>query len=215
MSPEFGDVAFDPFATTKEVGKGKGLGLSICHGIVTSNGGRITLETAPGAGTAFRVELPAASPGRVRQDSHKQPDRSRLRGWVVIVDDEPHIRELAVRLLGSDQLSVTQAANGEELFRILDVGTPDLLLLDVRMPDEDGLSLYAKVTAVRPELTGRILFVTGDSASDETRSFFEGHSLPSLAKPFDAASLIEAVTNTLVAAGPEAPSSPRRAQSPG
>lgn len=110
---------FDPFFTTKEVGKGTGLGLSMCHGIVLQHGGRLWVESDPGSGAAFHVELPTADlagPSKgVEQERVGNAKTSAGSAMdVLVADDESDIRELVLRQLASSGHRVDTAEDGEE-----------------------------------------------------------------------------------------------------
>ena len=150
------DRIFDPFFTTKPVGEGTGLGLWICQGIVTSLGGEIAAENAPGQGATFRVVLPSAttveqrSAPPPRDEVAAPPAARRLR--LLVVDDEIAIgRTLAIAL--SDEFQVTTATSGREALQLLAGDAPfDVVLCDLMMPDVSGMDVYERVAqgAARP-----------------------------------------------------------------
>src|SRR5205823_13698494 len=105
---------FEPFFTTKSVGEGTGLGLAMAYGIVTGHHGWIEVESAPGEGTTFRTLLPRArgTPAGVEGERRRRP-----RGGhetILVVDDEPAVRDLAARALTAAGYDVLTAADGEE-----------------------------------------------------------------------------------------------------
>ena len=108
---------FEPFFTTKPIGKGTGLGLSVCQAIVTSFGGRITCESAPGR-TVFRVALPAAA-GGVSEKRAKAPEVKAAPhgGRVLVVDDDPSVASAVARVL--DEHDVGDRARGSRGARAL------------------------------------------------------------------------------------------------
>ena len=150
---------FEPFFSTKEVGKGSGMGLATVHGIVHEHGGHILVDTAPGSGAAFRVLLPlpagrpdAVAPERPAQSGASAP-RTQLSGRVLVVEDEQTVGEFMADLLETWGLSVIVKPNPEEA-RALFVADPegfDLVVTDYAMPKGTGLDLarQLKIRAAR------------------------------------------------------------------
>jgi PAS domain S-box-containing protein len=198
------DRIFDPFFTTKRIGEGTGLGLWICQGIVTSLGGEISAENAPGQGATFRVTLPsstAAEPPppaapRVEAGSPRAPSRLRL----LVVDDEIAIgRTLAILL--SDAFHVTTATSGREALELLAGDAPfDVVLCDLMMPDVSGMDVYERVIRERPELASRFVFVTGGAFTERARAFIERVGPAVIEKPFELAALPALLTARAAAA---------------
>jgi PAS domain S-box-containing protein len=156
---------FDPFFSTKEVGKGSGMGLAMVHGIVHQHGGHVLVESAPGAGASFRVLIPpAAAPAR--EEASRDPGRARkarapLSGRVLLADDEAAIRELLEDLLGGWGLEVVACADGaaaRDAFAEDPQGF-DLVLTDQTMPRMTGLQLAKLVTRMRPGIP--VILCTG------------------------------------------------------
>jgi two-component system cell cycle sensor histidine kinase/response regulator CckA len=152
---------FEPFYTTKDLGKGTGLGLSTVLGIVEQSGGLITVESARGAGTTFRVYLPADA-GTVDLPAAAQAsDTPAARtGMVLLVEDETPLRRLVTKVLSAAGYKVLEAANGDEAL-VLASRNPsiDLLLSDVVMPGISGPDLGARLRSSRPELV--VLYMSG------------------------------------------------------
>jgi PAS domain S-box-containing protein len=183
LSPDARQRLFELFFTTKPVGQGSGLGLSICKGIVESHGGRIE-AAAPGQGAEFVVILPLdASPSPSAPDEVASPPSSGCR--VLVVDDEPDVAGVLVELLQADGHVVDAAADGREALAKIEAQHYDAVLSDVKMPGLDGPGLYREIARRRPELTRRFTFVTGDTLDAGTARFLEESGCPSFAKPFD------------------------------
>ncbi|MFZ1415855.1 MAG: ATP-binding protein [Defluviicoccus sp.] len=189
---------FDPFFTTKEVGAGTGLGLSVSRGIIAAHGGSLSYEPRPGGGAQFRVELPQAverveHPHETPAATHRRPAR------VLIVDDEADIRAFVAETLAVDGHDVAEAASGRAAIDRLGTQPFDLILSDLRMPDTDGEALYRHLRKMRPDLAGRLVFLTGDVLSASAAALINESGLPVLEKPLDPAALRQRV-NALLAA---------------
>jgi CheY-like chemotaxis protein len=153
IRPEVVDRMFEPFYSTKDVGKGSGMGLSMVHGIVHEHGGHVLVETAPGRGAQFQVLFPVAG-GRVAPEERKSGTRKRpkLSGSVLVVDDEQMILEFMGDLLAGWGLEVTLKAGGIEAKHAFAAEPQryDLVLTDNTMPRITGLELARQIRAIRP-----------------------------------------------------------------
>ena len=179
---------FEPFFTTKTEGEGTGLGLSICQGIVKEHGGRITLESSPGAGAIFTVELLGGSrPLAPTPPVPKAGGGQALR--VLVVDDEPHILHYMRATLESWGHSVEVASDGTEAVERALVIPFDVIICDLRMPRLGGREMYNNLARQHPAIARKVIFATGDTVRGDTLQFLETLGRPFLHKPFTLAEL--------------------------
>ncbi len=195
---------FDPFFTTKEVGKGTGLGLSISYGMIKEHGGNIYARSRLRKGTTFVMELPIiASLKSESNAASKQKPQDRefdklIRGKrVLVVDDEQYILDFFVEVFQSLSMPVETASNGQTAIEKMQISEFDLIVTDFKMPQMSGRELFSWVKENRPHLANCMIFVTGDTASIETHSFFEDHRNPYLAKPFKIEEVKQAIRRVL------------------
>jgi PAS domain S-box-containing protein len=187
---------FDPYFTTREVGKGTGLGLAVVHGIIKRHEGAISVSSELGKGTVFDVYLPSADPQleRVGQISHDLPRGSER---ILFVDDEPMVAELGGRLLkqlGYEVVSKTKVLDALATFH----RSPhdfDLIVTDYTMPGMTGTELAGEVLKIRPDMP--VILCTGYSEKGTESSARElgikGYAL----KPLDRKQLAELVRRVL------------------
>jgi signal transduction histidine kinase/CheY-like chemotaxis protein len=190
---------FEPFFTTKDVGQGTGLGLSTCYGIVKQSGGHVSVYSEPGRGTTFKIYLPQAD--RPAGPSPERPASSALPGGtetILLVEDDPALREMAATLLTRLGYKVWAAANGLEALSLKqkpNVGHIDLLFTDVVMPHMSGKELADRVSSMQPQT--RILFT---SAYTENAAIHQGvldKGVALLQKPFTPSALAHKLREVL------------------
>lgn len=195
---------FDPFFTTKEVGKGTGLGLSLSYGMIKEHGGNIYVRSRQDEGSTFFVELPiitslpddpGAEPDKPKQE--QKLDELLKQKRILVVDDEKYILDFFVEVFRSLPMSIDTANNGQEALQKMQVRQYDLVITDYRMPQMSGKELFNWIKEHRSGLANRIIFVTGDTVSNETRSFFEENHCRFLAKPFKIEEVKEVILQVL------------------
>lgn len=177
IAPEILPRVFEPFFTTKPFGAGAGLGLAVCHGIVTSLGGDITATSAPGQGTTIRIRLPQAPRTRTPSDP---PLRAKAR--VLVIDDEELVLRALGRMLREHEV-VTARGGADALARIASGPAFDVIFTDITMPDMTGIELYRLLLAERPELARRVVFLSGGAVTPDTRTFLASIPNAHLEKP--------------------------------
>jgi CheY-like chemotaxis protein len=190
---------FDPFFTTKEVGKGTGLGLTVAYAIVQEHGGHIRVESQPGRGASFVVELPVSGTETTTKPLRPGvPSMEAVRGAsVLLVEDERALAAAVSDALTDAGLQVDYAGDGEEALSYVRQKTYDAIICDLKMPRVDGMTLYRAIAAATPALARRIIFVTGDVAGTDAERFLEDSGCRWLAKPFRLADLLRAVREAL------------------
>lgn len=206
---------FDPFFTTKPAGVGTGLGLSIVHGIVREHGGNVRVESPPGGGATFVVELPgvtevtrgseSAANGTQQTAPSGDARRAQLKGApgappfkrVLVVEDEPTVARLIADVLSEDGHSVTTLLDSRQAIAQVEQGRYDLVICDLKMPGLDGRHFYRWLASTGNPLRDRIIFVTGDTLTARTLEFLEQNRLPYVPKPFRVDELKTAVRRIL------------------
>ncbi len=208
IAPELVGRVFDPFFTTKPVGRGAGLGLSVCHGIVTAMGGEIAVERREPKGTRVRVVLPAARrPHAEARNPAAAPAPPPRRGRVLVIDDDAHVGRSMARLLGGEHDVVALTDPREALASLLEGASYDAVFCDLMMPHVTGIDVDAALR--RAGLTVPLLFMTAGVFTEAARSFLESCERRCLEKPVDPVALRRLV-NEIVRVGPAATLRPPR-----
>jgi PAS domain S-box-containing protein len=199
MERETLDRLFEPFFSTKEKGKGTGLGLATVYGIVKQSGGHIAVESSPGRGTTFRIWLP-----EVELESEAAPPVSPAgtavpagTETILLVEDEDAVRGLLHEVLASSGYTVLQASSGAHALRLsrAHAGRIDLLLTDVVMPGMGGREVATLLVAERPGL--RVLFASGYTAEAIARHGVLEPGTDLIHKPFTPDALLRRVRERL------------------
>ena len=194
MTPEVAARAFEPFYTTKEIGKGSGLGLSMVYGFAKQSGGGLQIESAPGAGTHVTLFLPTAAAPALDAPLARGDELPRQgSGSILVVEDDPDVRDISLGLLRELGYETLEAADGQEALRTLEGPQQiDLLFTDVVMPGgTSGLALARQARRIRPAL--RVLLTTGYAGSEAPAS----GEFALIAKPFRVAELSRMIAGLL------------------
>ena len=189
---------FEPFFTTKGPGRGTGLGLSTAYGFITQSGGTLSATSRPGEGTTFTILLPrcagalaAAHPALAGAGAERRVEDKTER--ILVVDDEPALRELLGQTLASDGYRAVEARDAHDALALATSSADpfDLLITDVIMPGMTGLQLAAKLRRVFPDL--EILLISGYPGDGKSEQTIAGPAVGYLAKPFMADALLQQV----------------------
>ncbi len=184
ISPEAIGRVFEPFFSTNPTEPRTGLGLAVCHGIVTHAGGRIDVESQVGRGSTFRLRLPIAeavrATSKAAQPISVPPPR---KAGILVIDDEPLIGRALKRSLRGDH-DVTVARDAREALTLLLQGLSfDLILCDVMMPGMSGVDFHVALNQYRPELVKKVVFITGGAFTPRAEQFLETVANRRLTKP--------------------------------
>jgi signal transduction histidine kinase len=198
MSPDVQAKIFEPFFTTKPEGKGTGLGLPTCYGIIKQSHGAITLQSEVGRGTTFNIYLPAVAEEATSPESPDKPSATfEGKETILVVEDEESLRELAQLVLTDFGYKVLIATDGVEALRVAAQHKGDIALVvsDVVMPQMGGRELAEKLRALQPAL--KILFVSGYTDDAVIQRGVSRDSFPFLQKPYTPTSLARKVREVL------------------
>ncbi len=188
---------FEPFITTKEVGKGTGLGLAAVYGCIKDHGGAIALQSEVGKGTVFRLYFPVdTSDSQTHEpDATKVPSERNFQGEgaVLIIEDEPEVRSLAERLFKKLGFSVITAVDGEDGIQTYRQhhNKIDLVVLDMVMPKCSGKDCYYAIREINPE--AKVLLSSGFTRNQSVSTLIKDGAVGFIKKPYSHANLCEAL----------------------
>jgi two-component system, cell cycle sensor histidine kinase and response regulator CckA len=199
MSPEVKAHLFEPFFTTKPQGRGTGLGLATVHGIVAQAGGQVQVESEPGVGTIFEISLPRGAQEVVPVAGPATGPAPMTGGTesVLVVEDDPLVREVTARALRSGGYRVLMADSGASALEVAssEAGTLRLVVTDVVMPGLDGKTLANELVRRLPGV--RVLFVSGYTRDVISHHGVLDSGIEFLQKPFTSSALLARVRGLL------------------
>jgi len=198
---------FEPFFTTKEKGRGTGLGLATVYGIVKQAGGHIWLYSEPGQGTTFKIYLPRTTAPAETSPAPSLPAPPGGFETILVVEDEPAVRTLAVQVLRGRGYQVQEAINGEEALRLVKGHEREIALLitDVIMPQMNGKELADRLQGIHPDL--KILYASGYTENTIVHHGVLEPGVTFLSKPYTPTTLARKVREILDSSPPLPPAS--------
>jgi len=197
MSAETRQHIFEPFYTTKETGKGTGLGLATVYGIVRQNKGLVLVESEWGTGSTFKVFFPRSEVElQETAEERAEPLTVRRSATILLVEDEETVRQMTNDMLEQSGYTTLVAATPEEALAICASKDQriDLLLTDVIMPGMNGRELSRHITLSRPEI--RVMFMSG-YAADILPEEGADATLHFIKKPFSLQVLLQGIEHSL------------------
>ena len=199
MSEESKKHLFEPFYTTKEVGKGTGLGLATVYGAVIKNHGFIDVDSRIGSGTIFRILFPQVDETPLATWKREMDKRDLPKGseTIILVEDEKIVREMTLKLLKRLGYKVIAYSNGEKAILSLQnsVSPIQLLLTDIILPGMNGHTLAKQLTALRPKL--KVLFTSGYAENLIARRGIRDQGINFIAKPYSPQDLAKKIREIL------------------
>ncbi len=187
---------FEPFYTTKEIGKGTGLGLAIAHGIIKQHNGSILAGSEPGKGTTFDIYLPLAIVHAVKEESHPLAPHAGGTETLLVAEDDENVRMFMKKILERAGYKVISAHDGEEaVTRLKEHNDISVVLSDVVMPRKNGREMLDEIKKIKPGI--KAVFISGYAADVmQNKGVFE-EGTQFLVKPFKKEDLLRIVRQVL------------------
>lgn len=177
---------FEPFYTTKEVGKGTGMGLAAAYGTIKNHKGFIEVSSIPGEGTEFEIYLPLATENVTSLDpnSDMYSDVVKGEGHILLVDDEKHVLDFTEKMLRNIGYEVTTSNNGQEALELFrkNHNQYDLIVLDMIMPELNGKDTYFGMKGVQKDLN--VIISSGYAMDGEVQKVLNAGAHSFIQKPF-------------------------------
>jgi CheY-like chemotaxis protein len=192
MSREVQEHAFEPFFTTKETGKGTGLGLATAYGIVKQHGGLVSVQSELGAGSTFKIYLPATDHPAEERDRESVSAPEVGKETILLAEDDDMVRAVVVRILTAGGYRVLTSRDGAEAVRLFaeHARQVDLVILDVVMPELGGVEALARIQELRPDVPWLLTSGYSELSHLEGRDASPEKILP---KPYDPNELLRRV----------------------
>lgn len=187
---------FEPFYTTKEAGRGTGLGLATVEGIVSQSGGHIQVESTVGQGTTIRILLPLFEEVAPEEPAWSPTGpRHERRERLLVVEDEVQVRAVVARMLRDEGFEVLEASNGREALDRLDNGKVDLVITDVVMPLMGGAELAGELARRYPDTA--VVWMSGHPLESDLMVRVANRGQPFLQKPIEPGQLLSTIGRAL------------------
>ncbi len=196
MSRELVSRIFEPFFTTKEAGKGTGFGLAVVYSIVKQHNGWISVESAPGKGTTFRIYFPVMSRRREAAARHKEERGAQGSGEkILLVEDDQKVRDFTRTALSGHGYKVSAASNAAEALELFEKEKEEIrmVLSDVVLSDQSGVSLAEQLLAKKP---GLAVVLTSGYLEASQRPLLDGKGYSYLQKPYSMLTLLKTVSDS-------------------
>jgi signal transduction histidine kinase/HD-like signal output (HDOD) protein/CheY-like chemotaxis protein len=201
IPPDRINQVFEPFFSTKQEGKGLGLGLALTRSIIEAHGGEIEVSSALGAGTAFLIQLPIQTGELATNEPAGTPTKAKpdripgSRGSLLIIDDEADLRDVVAQALQLENYSVDLATDGLEGISKLRAAKYDLVLLDLRMPRMTGAEVIEYIRENSPDTI--VIVISGLARETEFEAAIRDGAYACLKKPFEIDQLLTTVDSAL------------------
>ncbi|MBN8704872.1 MAG: GAF domain-containing protein [Bacteroidetes bacterium] len=205
MEPEIIERIFEPFFSTKEIGKGTGLGLAMVYGVVKGHEGALSVTSVPGEGSRFDIYIPVSEKSLILpieneksvhfgNETQKQAQTNQC---ILVVDDDASIRELAGDILSHFGYEVLFAVDGLDAISVFEKNKDkiNLVLLDIMMPKMNGQEAYQAISEISPEM--KFIFSSGFSQNDAIEDLVNAGKAGFIAKPYHVSAFILKIQNTI------------------
>ena len=197
MTPEIKERVFEPFFTSKGVGEGTGLGLAMVYGIIRQHEGQLEVESAPGEGSTFTLLLPAMEHLEDSKDEAPAVEPPQGSETILVVEDQPSVKETISSMLTSRGYQVLTASDGEEALDVFKHHADEisLVLMNMVLPGMSGRETVAQIRNIKPYAA--VLFSSGYSADSVDKEYLGGNGLRLIQKPYASQELLETVREVI------------------
>jgi len=205
MEPEILERIFEPFFSTKEIGKGTGLGLAMVYGVVKGHNGALSVTSVPGEGSKFEIYFPVSESQLTAHSEEPDPVHHEIASGeinsknqcILVVDDDASIRELAGDILTHFGYEVLFAVDGLDAISVFEKNRSkiNLVLLDIMMPKMNGQEAYQAIYQLNPNL--KFIFSSGFSQNDAIEKLVDSGHAGFIAKPYHVTDFISKIQNAI------------------